>query len=259
MLAVAGFDFILMDCEHGPADVMALRHPHRSRAGSRSPGARPSRRGRARTRPPRARPRGTGHRRTTRRDGRGGRALVQTVHYPPVGRARVRYLPSSRTVRHRHRRGPSGQGGGDAGHRDAGVAPSRKPPRGRSSSTAGDRRVPDRHGRPDAPRPEEAIHPCRTSVATIHQQAAEVGCWRADLAGSPEDAQRVLGGRQQARRLQRRAGAHARVRGARRPRRAAVLRQATDRSSVRLAAAKQPTPLRPAADGTVSPGEVHRE
>jgi hypothetical protein len=34
-------------------------------------------------------------------------------------------------------------------------------------------------------------------MATIHQQAAEVGCWRADLAGSPEDAERALtaGGR----------------------------------------------------------------
>lgn len=26
MLAVAGFDFVLIDCEHGPADIVALRH-----------------------------------------------------------------------------------------------------------------------------------------------------------------------------------------------------------------------------------------
>lgn len=26
MLAVAGFDFVLIDCEHGPADITALRH-----------------------------------------------------------------------------------------------------------------------------------------------------------------------------------------------------------------------------------------
>lgn len=26
MLAVAGFDFVLVDCEHGPADITALRH-----------------------------------------------------------------------------------------------------------------------------------------------------------------------------------------------------------------------------------------
>ena len=35
------------------------------------------------------------------------------------------------------------------------------------------------------------------SVATIHEQAAEVGSWRAELAGSSEDAARILtaGGR----------------------------------------------------------------
>jgi 4-hydroxy-2-oxoheptanedioate aldolase len=35
------------------------------------------------------------------------------------------------------------------------------------------------------------------SVATIHQQAADVGSWRAELAGSAEDADRILtvGGR----------------------------------------------------------------
>ena len=104
----------------------------------------------------------------------------------------------------------------------------------------------------------EGDPPVSTSVATIHQQAAEVGCWRADLAGSPEDAQRALGAGSRlvvynvAQVLMR---VFARARRSRR----APSWQAARPVSRSLAAAKQPTPLRPAVDGTVSPGEVHRE
>ena len=218
MLAVAGLDFILLDCEHGPADVMALRThialaqvhgvPVLVRPGEGEPGLvlRALDQGAQGIVAP--------HVETAEE----ARALVQTVHYPPVGKRGFATYPRAgrfgtvSAVDHRDRAGET-----------LVIAMLESP---QAAATAGEiLSTPGIDGyligtADLTASTGEGDPPVSTSVATIHQQAAEVGCWRADLAGSPEDARTRARRWQQARRLQRRPGAHARVRGARRSRRA---------------------------------------
>ena len=195
MLAVAGLDFVLIDCEHGPADVLALRthialaQVHRVpvlvRPGEGEPGLvlRALDQGAQGIVAP--------HIETAEE----ARALVQTVHYPPAGRRGFATYP---------RAGRFGTVAA-ADHREAArnalVIAMLESPQAASIASdilgvagidgylIGTADLSASTG-PDDP-------PVADSVATIHDQAARVGSWRAELAGSPEDAVRVLaaGGR----------------------------------------------------------------
>jgi 4-hydroxy-2-oxoheptanedioate aldolase len=195
MLAVAGLDFILVDCEHGPADVLALRThialaqvhgvPVLVRPGEGEPGLvlRALDQGAQGIVAP--------HIETVEE----ARELVQTVHYPPTGRRGFATYP---------RAGRFGTvSAGD--HRDRAAetlviamleSPHAAATAGEILSTPGV----DGYliGTADlSASTGEGDPPVSDSVATIHRQAAEVGSWRAELAGSAEDAERILtvGGR----------------------------------------------------------------
>ena len=191
MLAVAGLDFILVDCEHGPADVMALRThialaqvhgvPVLVRPGEGEPGLvlRALDQGAQGIVAP--------HVETAEE----ARALVQTVHYPPVGKRGFATYPRAgrfgtvSAVDHRDRAGET-----------LVIAMLESP---QAAATAGEiLSTPGIDGyligtADLTASTEEGDPPVSASVSTIHQQAAGVGCWRADLAGSPEDAKRALG------------------------------------------------------------------
>jgi 4-hydroxy-2-oxoheptanedioate aldolase len=195
MLAVAGLDFILVDCEHGPADVMSLRThvalaqvhgvPVLVRPGEREPGLvlRALDQGAQGIVAP--------HIETAEE----ARSLVGMAHYPPIGRRGFATYP---------RAGRFGTASA-ADHRDNAAetlviamleSPQAAAIAGEILSTPGidgyligtaDLSASTGDGDP----------PVADSVATIHHQAGEVGCWRADLAGSPDDAEHALtaGGR----------------------------------------------------------------
>lgn len=195
MLAVAGLDFVLVDCEHGPADVLALRThiamaqvhdvPVLVRPGEGEPGL-----------VLRALDQGAqGIVAPHIESATQARALVEMVRYPPVGRRGFATYPRAgrfgtvSAADHRDRADDalviamleSPQAAGIAAEiiGTAGIDGYLIGTSDLSASTGpGDPSVAD-------------------SVSTIHAQAAQVGSWRAELAGSPEHADRILdaGGR----------------------------------------------------------------
>lgn len=189
MLAVAGMDFLVIDCEHGPADVMALRahialaEVHRVpvlvRPGEREPGL-----------ILRALDQGAGgivapHIETAAE----AEDLVAMVHYPPLGRRGFATYP---------RAGRFGTVSA-ADHRqntaDTLVIAMLESPSAAALSTeilstpgvdgyligAADLAASTGEGDPSV----------AESVAAIHDGGVEAGCWRAELAGGAEDAERV--------------------------------------------------------------------
>lgn len=188
MLSVAGLDFVLVDCEHGPADVLALRtHIALAQVHGVPVLVRPGEQERAMVL--RALDQGAeGIVAPHVESAEEARALVATTHYPPAGnRGFATYPRAGRfgTIRaedHRTRAAEStlvvamlespqaatvageilGTPGIDAyliGTADL-----------QASTGAGDPAVAD-------------------SVTAIHRQAADVDCWRAQLAGSREEAE----------------------------------------------------------------------
>lgn len=195
MLAVAGLDFVLLDCEHGPADVLALRThialaqvhgvPVLVRPGEGEPGLilRALDQGAQGVVAP--------HIETAEE----ARALVQTVHYPPIGRRGFATYPRAgrfgtvAAVDHRDRAAETLVIAMLESPTAAVKAAEILGVRGIDGYLIGTADLSASTGEGDPPVPE--------SVATIHQQAAEVDSWRAELAGSAEDADRILtaGGR----------------------------------------------------------------
>ena len=191
MLAVAGFDFVLVDAEHGPADVLALRThialaqvhgmPVLVRPGEHEPAlvARALDQGAQGIVAPHV------------ESPADARDLVGWVHYPPAGRRGFATYP---------RAGRFGTVTADE-HRTAAAestlvlamieSPQAAARAGEILATEGvdgyligtaDLRAST--GPADPPMTE--------SVATVHRQAAEVGRWRADLAGSRAEAEQAL-------------------------------------------------------------------
>ena len=195
MLAVAGLDFVLIDCEHGPADVMALRtHIALAQVHGVAVLVRPGE-GESglilRALDQGAQGIVAPHIESAAEAGE----LVDMVQYPPIGRRGFATYPRAgrfgtvTAADHRERA------------REALVIAMLESPQAASIAseilgTAGidgyligtaDLSASTGSGDP----------PVSDSVATIHEQAAEVGSWRAELAGSSEDAARILtaGGR----------------------------------------------------------------
>lgn len=195
MLAVAGLDFVLIDCEHGPADVMALRThialaqvhgvPVLVRPGEGEPALvlRALDQGAQGIVAP--------HVETVEE----ARALVDMVQYPPVGRRGFATYPRAGrfgTV--------SAADHGEKARETLVIAMLESPQAASVASdilgTAGiDGYLIGTADLSASTRPDDPS--VSDSLETIHQQAAQVGSWRADLAGSPEDAERILaaGGR----------------------------------------------------------------
>ncbi|HEU4997897.1 MAG TPA: aldolase/citrate lyase family protein [Lapillicoccus sp.] len=190
MLAVAGMDFVLIDCEHGPADTLALRShialaqvhgvPVLVRPGEREPAT-----------ILRALDHGAQGIVAPHIDSaQEARDLVGAAHYPPVGHRGFATYP---------RAGRFGTVSADA-HRAAAVetlvvAMLESP--GAATRSAEILGVPGIDGYligvADLAASTGAQDPSfAESVAAIHRGAAEVGSWRAELAGSEEDAERVL-------------------------------------------------------------------
>lgn len=195
MLAVAGVDFILLDCEHGPADVLSLRvhvalaqvHgvPVLVRPGEHEPALilRALDQGAQGIVAPHV---------ETSDD---AKALVASAHYPPVGQRGFATYP---------RAGRFGTVAAEQHRENAAetviVAMLESPQA--AARAAEILAVPGIDGYligtadlSAATGPEDPA--VSESVAAIHQQGAEVGSWRAELAGHPGDAERILeaGGR----------------------------------------------------------------
>jgi 4-hydroxy-2-oxoheptanedioate aldolase len=191
MLAVAGLDFVLLDCEHGPSDVGALRShialaqvhgvPVLVRPGEREPALvlRALDQGAEGIVAP--------HIETADE----AQELVAMAHYPPVGRRGFATYP---------RAGRFGTVSASDHRRRAAdtlvIAMLESP--GAAARSAEILRTPgvDAYliGTADlAASTSVADPPFAESVAAIHTGAAEVGSWRAELAGSVDDAERVLG------------------------------------------------------------------
>jgi 4-hydroxy-2-oxoheptanedioate aldolase len=190
MLAVAGLDFLIVDCEHGPIDVLALRThialaqvhgvPVLVRPGEREP-----------TAILRALDQGAQGVVAPHIDSaQEAEDLVGAVHYPPVGHRGFATYP---------RAGRFGTVTADA-HRAAAaetlvIAMLESPTAAaRAAEVLG---VPGVDGYlvgvADLAASSAADDPpFADSVAAIHRGAAEVGSWRAELAGSAEDAERAL-------------------------------------------------------------------
>lgn len=190
MLAVAGMDFLVIDCEHGPADVMALRAhialaevhgvPVLVRPGEREPGLilRALDQGAQGIVAP--------HIETARE----AQDLVAMVHYPPLGRRGFATYPRA------GRFGTVSAGDHRQNAADTLViamleSPSAAAVSAEILSTSGvdgyligtaDLSASSAEGDP----------PVAESVAAIHRGGAEAGSWRAELAGGAEDAERVL-------------------------------------------------------------------
>jgi 4-hydroxy-2-oxoheptanedioate aldolase len=190
MLAVAGMDFLVIDCEHGPADVMALRAhialaevhgvPVLVRPGEREPGLilRALDQGAQGIVAP--------HIETARE----AQDLVAMVHYPPLGRRGFATYPRA------GRFGTVSAGDHRQNAADTLViamleSPSAAAVSAEILSTSGvdgyligtaDLSASSGEGDP----------PVAESVAAIHRGGAEAGSWRAELAGGAEDAERVL-------------------------------------------------------------------
>jgi 4-hydroxy-2-oxoheptanedioate aldolase len=191
MLAVAGMDFLLIDCEHGPADILALRThialaqvhgvPVLVRPGEREPAT-----------VLRALDQGAqgivGPHIDSAQE---AQDLVGMVHYPPVGHRGFATYP---------RAGRFGTVSADAHRTSAAetlvVAMLESPDAAtRSAEILG---VPGIDGyligvADLAASTGAGDPPFDESVAAIHRGAVEAGSWRAELAGSAEDAERVLG------------------------------------------------------------------
>jgi 4-hydroxy-2-oxoheptanedioate aldolase len=190
MLAVAGMDFVIIDCEHGPADVMALRAhialaevhgmPVLVRPGEREPGLI------LRALDQGARGIVAPHIETATE----AEELVAMVQYPPLGRRGFATYP---------RAGRFGTVAA-ADHRQNAAdtlviamleSPSAAALSAEILSTAGV----DGYliGAADlAASTESGDPPVAESVAAIHRGGVEAGCWRAELAGGVDDAGRVL-------------------------------------------------------------------
>jgi len=189
MLAVAGMDFLVIDCEHGPADVMALRAhialaevhgvPVLVRPGEREPGLA------LRALDQGARGIVAPHIETA------GEAedLVAMTHYPPVGRRGFATYPRAgrfgtvSPVEHR-------QNAADTLVIAMLESPSAAAWSVEILSTPGV----DGYliGAADlAASTGEGDPPVAESIAAIHRGGVEAGCWRAELAGGVEDAERV--------------------------------------------------------------------
>jgi 4-hydroxy-2-oxoheptanedioate aldolase len=195
MLAVAGVDFVLVDCEHGPADVLALRThialaqvhgvPVLVRPGEHEPGLvlRALDQGAQGIVAPHV------------ESAEEARALVDMVQYPPVGRRGFATYPRA------GRFGTVSAADHRATASEALVIAMLESPQaaGIASEILGTAGI-DGYliGTADLSASTTPGDPAvAKSVATIHEQAAQVGSWRAELAGSPEDADRILtaGGR----------------------------------------------------------------
>ena len=190
MLAVAGVDFILLDCEHGPADVLALRAhialaqvhgvPVLVRPGEGEPALilRALDQGAEGIVAP--------HVETAVQ----ARALVDMVHYPPAGRRGFATYP---------RAGRFGTVSA-ADHRESAasalvVAMLESPQAAAVAGEVLDTSGIDGYliGAADLSASTGANDPpVAESIAAIHRQAAEVGCVRAELVGSVQDAERAL-------------------------------------------------------------------
>jgi 4-hydroxy-2-oxoheptanedioate aldolase len=190
MLAVAGMDFLVIDCEHGPADVMALRAhialaevhgvPVLVRPGEREPGLilRALDQGAQGIVAPHIETAGE------------AQDLVAMVHYPPLGRRGFATYPRA------GRFGTVSAGDHRQNAADTLViamleSPSAAAVSAEILSTSGvdgyligtaDLSASSGEGDP----------PVAESVAAIHRGGAEAGSWRAELAGGAEDAERVL-------------------------------------------------------------------
>jgi 4-hydroxy-2-oxoheptanedioate aldolase len=190
MLAVAGMDFLVIDCEHGPADVMALRAhialaevhgvPVLVRPGEREPGLilRALDQGAQGIVAPHIETAGE------------AQDLVAMVHYPPLGRRGFATYPRAGLF------GTVSAGDHRQNAADTLViamleSPSAAAVSAEILSTSGvdgyligtaDLSASSGEGDP----------PVAESVAAIHRGGAEAGSWRAELAGGAEDAERVL-------------------------------------------------------------------
>jgi 4-hydroxy-2-oxoheptanedioate aldolase len=191
MLAVAGLDFVLVDCEHGPADVLALRThialaqvhgvPVLVRPGEHEPAM---------------------VLRALDQGAQGivaphvespdeARDLVATVHYPPVGRRGFATYPRAGrfgTVAAEDHRAAATENSLVVAMLESPQAASRAGEilgvDGVDAYLIGTADLRAATG-PDDP-------PFAQSIETIHRQAAQVGRVRADLAGSRADAERAL-------------------------------------------------------------------
>ena len=188
MLAVAGLDFVLIDCEHGPADVIALRtHIALAQVHGVAVLVRPGE-GESglilRALDQGAQGIVAPHVESAAEAGE----LVDMVQYPPIGRRGFATYPRAgrfgtvTAADHRERA------------REALVIAMLESPQAASIAGIDGYLI----GTADLSASTGSGDPSVSdSVATIHEQAAEVGSWRAELAGSSEDAARILtaGGR----------------------------------------------------------------
>jgi len=195
MLAVAGVDFVLLDCEHGPADVLALRlHIALAQAHGVPVLVRPGEQEPAlilRALDQGAQGIVAPHVETAEE----ARALVASVHYPPTGRRGFATYPRTGrfgTVTADDLRARSAE--------TLTIAMLESPQAAtRAAEILG---VPGIDGyligtADLSASTAEGDPPVAESVATIDRQGAGVGSWRAELAGGPADAERILaaGGR----------------------------------------------------------------
>jgi len=190
MLAVAGLDFILIDCEHGPADVLALRnHIALAQVHGVSVLVRP----------------GEGETALVLRaldqgaqgivaphveSAQEAQAIVGAVRYPPAGRRGFATYPRAgrfgTVLASEHRENADG----------ALVIAMVESPQAASVTTEilsvegidgyliGAADLAASTGESDPPVAE--------SVEKVHRLARETACWRAELASSPEDAERAI-------------------------------------------------------------------
>lgn len=193
MLAVAGVDVVVVDCEHGPADVLALRthiaiaQVHGVPVLVRPGEGEPALIGRALDQG------AQGIVAPHVESPEEARELVASVRYPPAGRRGFATYPRAGrfgTVTADEHRTNALDGSLVVAMLESPQAAARA---GEILATPGidayliglaDLRAVTQEGDPSV---EE-------SVAAIRSQAKEIGCWRADLAGSREDAERSLDG-----------------------------------------------------------------
>ena len=188
-----GFDFVLVDCEHGPADLIPLRQHIAAAAAARRAGAGPGRRARPRHDPPGARPGRQGHR----------RARTST---PPTTRARAGRVGALSAARHAAASPPTAVPDGSAcvdpaAHRDWFLANTLvlgmiESPAGVAAAAddrrhARPRRHHDRHRRPRAPPGPRPIRRSPTLVARVNAVLAAAGTLRMDIV-RPRHGRRPL-------------------------------------------------------------------
>lgn len=189
MLAVAGMDFLVIDCEHGPADVTALRAhialadvhgvPVLVRPGEREPALI------LRALDQGARGIVAPHVETARE----AEDLVAMVHYPPLGRRGFATYPragrfgSVSAADHRRNAADTLVIAMVESPRAAAVSAEILSTPGVDGYLIGAADLAASTGEKDPP--------VADSVEAIHRGGAGAGSWRAELAGGAEDAERV--------------------------------------------------------------------